>query len=57
MYRALAAELAMFAANQGYEHFREWVGAQNYEMTVAPGLSPDWIDQRVLAIIRQLPTT
>ena len=54
---ALASELAMFAANQGYEHFREWVGAQNYEMRVAPGLSPDWIDQRVLAIIRQLPTT
>lgn len=49
---ALAAELEAFAASQGLEHFREWVGAQNYEMRVAPGLRPAWIDEKVLAIVR-----
>lgn len=49
---ALNAELAAFARAQGVEHFREWVGAQNYERRVAPGLKPEWIDQSVLAIVR-----
>lgn len=49
---ALFAELSAFAQSQGHEHFREWVGSQNYEMRVAPGLRPEWIDEQVLAIVR-----
>lgn len=48
----LFAELEAFARAQGHEHFREWVGSQNYEMRVAPGLRPEWIDRRVLGIVR-----
>jgi len=29
------------------------VGSENYEMRVAPGLRPEWIDQRVLEIVRE----
>lgn len=49
---ALMAELTAFAQAAGHEHFREWVGAENYEMRVAAGLRPEWIDRRVLAIVR-----
>lgn len=49
---ALAEELEAFARARGLEHFREWVGHENYEMRVAPGLRPAWIDRRVLAVVR-----
>jgi uncharacterized Ntn-hydrolase superfamily protein len=49
---ALMSELAAFARDHGHEHFREWVGSENYEMRVASGLRPAWIDQRILAIVR-----
>ena len=49
---ALMSELAAFAHARGHEHFREWVGSENYEMRVASGLRPAWIDQRILAIVR-----
>lgn len=49
---ALFTELEAHARAAGHEHFREWVGSQNYEMRVAPGLRPAWIDRRVLAIVR-----
>ena len=45
-------ELEAFARTHGHEHFREWVGSENYEMRVAPGLRPEWIDRQVLAIVR-----
>ncbi len=48
----IAEELRAFTASRGLDHFREWVGAQNYEMRVAPGLSPEWIDEKVLAVVR-----
>ncbi len=48
----LFEELESFARAHGHEHFREWVGSENYEMRVAPGLRPAWIDRRVLAIVR-----
>ena len=49
---ALMMELEALAKGEGHEYFREWVGSQNYEMRVAPGLRPEWIDRRILAIIR-----
>jgi uncharacterized Ntn-hydrolase superfamily protein len=49
----LLAELEAFAESQGHEHFREWVGAENYEMRVAPGLKPAWIDRRILEVVRE----
>lgn len=49
----LAAELESFAQAKGHEHFREWVGSENYEMRVAAGLKPTWIDRRVLEILRK----
>ncbi len=52
----IADELQVFAAAHGVEHFREWVGAQNYEMRVAPGLRPAWIDRVVLGIVREQTT-
>lgn len=48
----IAAELSSFARARSLEHFREWVGSQNYEMRVAPGLKPAWIDAKVLQIVR-----
>ncbi|GAA2001383.1 DUF1028 domain-containing protein [Nocardioides kribbensis] len=44
------AELAAFAAAQGQRDFHAWVGTENYEMRVDPGLA--WIDRRVLDIVR-----
>lgn len=49
----IADELRAFAESRGLDHFREWVGAENYEMRVAPGLAPEWIDEQVLAIVRE----
>jgi uncharacterized Ntn-hydrolase superfamily protein len=49
---ALMEELEAFARSRGVDHFREWVGSENYEMRVAPGLRPEWIDQRILDIVR-----
>ena len=48
----LLAELESYARSQGHDDVRSWVGAENYEMRVAPGLRPAWIDQRILAIVR-----
>lgn len=48
----LAAELRRRTTALGYEHVPEWVGSQNYEMRVGTGLTPRWIDRRVLAILR-----
>ena len=36
---------------QGHPDLRSWVGSENYEMRVADDGS--WIDERVLAILRQ----
>lgn len=52
----IAAELAAFTQAVGLEHFREWVGRENYEMRVAPGLTPAWIDEKVLAVVRSTAT-
>ena len=48
----ILAELTAYATSQGHDSIREWVGAENYEMRVAPGLRPEWIDERILAIVR-----
>ncbi len=48
----LAEELETLARAQGARDFQAWVGTENYEMRVAPDGS--WIDERVLAIIRDL---
>ena len=47
----LRRELDDFAEAGGHRDFHAWVGTENYEMRVDPGL--DWIDQRILAIVRQ----
>lgn len=49
---ALAGELRRRTRALGHEHVAEWVGSQNFEMRVDLGLSPRWIDRRVLAILR-----
>jgi len=49
----LRAELEAFAQAQGHPDFNEWVGTENYEMRVDPGL--EWIDQKVLDIVRGTP--
>lgn len=46
----LRAELDERARSAGRPDFLAWVGAENYEMRVAPDGS--WIDEKVLAIIR-----
>lgn len=47
----LAAELDERARAAGHRDFLAWVGSENYEMRVAEDAT--WIDQRVLAIIRE----
>ncbi|RYP85692.1 DUF1028 domain-containing protein [Nocardioides guangzhouensis] len=47
---ALERELDEFATAQGHRDFHAWVGTENYEMRVDPGL--EWIDRRILAIVR-----
>lgn len=49
----LGAELQELARAAGHEHLRSWVGSENYEMRVAPGLKPEWIDRRVLELLRE----
>ncbi|HEX7740388.1 MAG TPA: DUF1028 domain-containing protein [Marmoricola sp.] len=49
---ALRAELDGLARAAGHDGFVAWVGSENYEMRVDEGAAPAWIDQRVLAIIR-----
>lgn len=49
----LAEELEGLARSLGHEHLREWVGSENYEMRVAPGLRPAWIDEKVLRLLRE----
>src|SRR5690606_34261061 len=50
---ALAAEIEIRVRSLGHEHVPEWVGSQNFEMRVAPGLRPAWIDEKVLAELRR----
>lgn len=47
----LRAELEAFAASQDAHSFEAWVGAENVEMRVGE----DWIDQRLLSLIREQP--
>jgi uncharacterized Ntn-hydrolase superfamily protein len=44
----LAAELETLAAALGHLSFGAWVGTENFEMRVGP----DWVDQKVLRLIR-----
>jgi len=46
----IEAELEAYATARGAADVHAWVGAENYEMRVAPDLS--WIDERILAIVR-----
>jgi uncharacterized Ntn-hydrolase superfamily protein len=47
---ALDRELDAFATSRGHRDFHAWVGTENYEMRVDPGL--EWIDRRILAVVR-----
>jgi uncharacterized Ntn-hydrolase superfamily protein len=49
----LLAELTAYARSRGHDGVRAWVGSENYEMRVAPGERPEWIDQRILDIVRE----
>ena len=51
----LRHELEERAQALGHPDFHAWVGAENYEMRVAPDSA--WIDQRVLEIIRTAEET
>ena len=46
----LRRELEAFAQDRGHRDFHAWVGTENYEMRVDPGL--EWIDVKVLEIVR-----
>ena len=46
---ALREELDRRAKDDGHADFNAWVGTENYEMRVGD----DWVDRRVLAIIRE----
>ena len=46
---ALREELETRARDRGHGSFDAWVGTENYEMRVGG----DWIDRRILAILRQ----
>jgi uncharacterized Ntn-hydrolase superfamily protein len=45
---ALRTELDERSRALGHADFHAWVGTENYEMRVGP----DWIDRKVLAILR-----
>lgn len=49
---ALMMELEALAKADGKDSFHMWVGSENYEMRVGPGARPEWIDRRILGIIR-----
>ncbi len=49
----LRAELETFAEGRGCPDLYTWVGAQNVEMRIGE----DWIDRRLLALIRRSPAT
>lgn len=49
----LREELEDYARGQGADSFDAWVGAENVEMRVGE----DWIDQRLLRLIRELPAS
>ena len=49
----VAAELEAYAEGQGCPDFATWVGAENVEMRVGD----DWIDTRLLTLIRRSPAT
>ena len=46
---ALRTDLERRATELGHADLEAWVGTENYEMRVGP----DWIDRRVLAILRE----
>lgn len=50
---ALADELERRAQQLGHDFFAAWVGTENYEMRVAPGLRPAWVDRQVLELLRR----
>src|SRR3712207_9507486 len=50
---SVRAELETFAKGIGRPSFEAWVGAENVEMRVGD----DWIDTRLLSLIRQSPAT
>lgn len=50
----LRSELEARARAAGRADFVAWVGAENYEMRVDDGRRPEWIDRRVLDIIRNV---
>jgi uncharacterized Ntn-hydrolase superfamily protein len=49
----IRAELEAFAEGRGSSSFESWVGAENVEMRVGE----DWIDTRLLSLIRRSPRT
>jgi uncharacterized Ntn-hydrolase superfamily protein len=49
----LRAELEAFAQKRGRPSFEAWVGAENVEMRIGE----DWIDARLLRLIRQNPAS
>lgn len=48
----LRAELDERAGRLGHPDFPAWVGTENFEMRVGMGPSPEWVDQKVLDILR-----
>ncbi len=49
----LRAELESFARGRGRPSFDAWVGAENVEMRVGV----DWVDERLLTLVRESPDT
>jgi uncharacterized Ntn-hydrolase superfamily protein len=49
----LRSELDAFAHTQGRPSFDAWVGAENVEMRVGD----DWVDERLLTLVRESPDT
>ena len=48
----LRAELDERARRLGHPDFSAWVGTENYEMRVGEGTSPQWVDEKILQILR-----
>jgi uncharacterized Ntn-hydrolase superfamily protein len=49
----LLEELEERARSLGHDRFAAWAASENYEMRVAPGLRPEWVDARVLELLRE----